>query len=146
MKTNKHYELFESICKNEAGEYLPWELLEKGVRVDIAPIRRTNVTLTGLSLIIPGQNMGPTIYVEHLYKKFLSTQGFSGDEGFDRNQIICFLRERIEEVCHNCLAKNIELDEILNPENIKANVFYRLINGPANEELLKKVPHRKAPQ
>ena len=106
------------------------EKLDAEVNVHTYEAIKNNGT-TRVGLVIQSEHipLSPTIYLEEFYRQFL------------RGEDITNLVFAIERLYHQIKLKNsFPFEEILDIQNIKKNIIYRLVNREANEELLKEVP------
>lgn len=122
------------MTKEQFTELLKSKLEEAtGCKVLIQPVlKNNNVELTSLTVQRVGINTSPTIYVEPLLELFLDGETFE-------NLLEKVLRfERAER-----LKKNFNVDDFLNFDKIKENIYYRLVNYNTNKKLLETVPYKR---
>lgn len=109
------------------------EKLGEDVQVDIRRILKVNtVAKDGLSIIYPGDNVSPTIYLRdyfELYQKKLSFE-----------ETVAMIEQAYEE--GRC-TKHLDVQFFKSFEEVKERIVFKLVNYNQNQELLKEVPHRR---
>lgn len=108
------------------------EQVGNGYQVHLNNVRKNNgIELIALTVLQEKNNVSPAIYLKEYYENYIS-----GKETLDSivNQIIDVYNE-------NKIDPNINLGCILNYEDAKPRIIYKLINTEKNKELLKDVPH-----
>lgn len=103
------------------------------VKVGLREVRKNNgVMLQGLTMASAQSNMSPTIYLNAFY------------EDYRKGKEIETIRDEILHIYYTSkLPVDVNMDFFLKYENVKANLFCRLINYEKNIEFLEDVPHRK---
>ena len=71
------YEIFKGVVREKFKEFLPEKYQD--AQVEIRPVDKVNRTLDGLSIRInePGMNISPTIYVNHMYEDYVTTENLN---------------------------------------------------------------------
>ncbi|MEG0962191.1 MAG: DUF5688 family protein [Lachnospiraceae bacterium] len=84
----------------------------------------------GLTILEPGFNISPTIYLTSFYEKLIAGMPFS---------------ELLEEMIHyyrkHLPVKNFDTSSFLNFETIRSRIVYKLVHYEKNKELLQEVPY-----
>lgn len=109
-------ERFGEDCQIEYKEVLK----NNGVKLDGLIVRQKNMVIS------------PTVYVNDYYVRL--------DEGEEINDIADAIEEIIKE---NTIEENFDADKLIQFENVKDRIAFKLINYERNKELLKTIPHRK---
>lgn len=107
--------------------------LDESIEVDITDVMKNNgVILRGMTFSGKGDGVSPTIYMESYFEAY--QRGYSPDE----------LADKIVDLFRFGAKKNFfDVQEFLDFEKAKAHIAYKLVNYEKNEELLKKIPHRR---
>ncbi len=104
--------------------------LHKGEQIrPIQVLKNNGLKLDGFSYRIPGHREQPTVYVNDYYKE---------DITLEKIDQIANLVLHIQRTCK--LFSDQEVTEVLNYEQMKGRIFYRLISREKNETLLEQVP------
>ncbi|HIZ43191.1 MAG TPA: hypothetical protein H9672_00480 [Firmicutes bacterium] len=99
--------------------------------VSIQPVlKNNNLRLDGLLILNPGENISPTIYLNHYYEEYL--------DGTSMQDIIKDI-ELVYET-HRCPAA-FDTDIFRDFRRIRHKIAFRLINLEANPDLLADLPH-----
>ena len=71
------YEIFKGVVGEKFKEFLPEKYQD--AQVEIRPVDKVNRTLDGLSIRgnEPGMNISPTIYVNHMYEDYVTTENLN---------------------------------------------------------------------
>ena len=71
------YEIFKGVVEEKFKEFLPEKY--QNAQVEIRPVDKVNLTLDGLSIRVnePGMNISPTIYVNHMYEDYVTTENLN---------------------------------------------------------------------
>lgn len=126
------FEEFVKTIKDEIIEYLPKEYIDAEVEIKNVE-KNNNVKMTGLAIRKKGENVTPTIYLEELYKEY-STM----DEEME------FILNKIADARMKADGPNFDIEEILNPINIKNKVFGAFLGKEEwNSEAAKNYPYIK---
>ncbi len=127
-------EFTKYVAENIPGEIEKINPSYKNVKVMIRPVNKTNQTLTGLSVTLPGSNCGPTCYLENCYEHWLTTGESLATE----------LQKLAETLVDNMInISPVEIsDFLLNFHKVAANLHMKLINAERNQKLLNTCPHK----
>ena len=127
------YEIFKGVVGEKFKEFLPEKYQD--AQVEIRPVDKVNRTLDGLSIRgnEPGMNISPTIYVNHMYEDYVTTENLNATleraaEGF---------MKAMEQ------KESINVNELTNAECAKDKIVFQLINTEQNKEMLANMPHRE---
>lgn len=94
--------------------------------------KNNGVILEGITITKKDCNISPTIYVDDFYEEYA--------QGKEFGRII----KEIIDIYHQCKVEhNIDLSFLLDYENVKNKIVYKLINFEKNKLLLAQVPHVK---
>lgn len=115
------------------------ETLEKRLGADyqltIQSIKKINgITLDGICFKRNNENASPTIYLNSYFKEF--------ECGRTLEDILSDITELLTD---KTAANHMDFEELLNQEEVKNRIIYRLINESANQELLADIPHISYP-
>ena len=125
-----NYDIFKEVVAEKIKDYLPENL--RGMDIKACPTQKVNVELDAISLVNNemGQNISPTIYINHMYDEYKRT----GD------------LERCLSNAANLLAKGYadrpESIPNLRLEEAKDSIVFQLINTEQNKEMLADMPNR----
>ncbi len=132
MEYKMTYELFVEMIIQNIRDYLPDEL--KDAEIVHHKMDKINCKKDGIAFIKKkkeGKNLSPNLYLDSFYARYL--------DGWE-------LKEVLEDIGYE-LGKAVKemgaINEKIQPDNIRENVFCKFINTEQNEELLKTMPHRK---
>ena len=127
------YEIFKGVVEEKFKGFLPEKY--QNAQVEIRPVDKVNRTLDGLSIRVnePGMNISPTIYVNHMYEDYVTTENLNATleraaEGF---------MKAMEQ------KESINVNELTNAECAKDKIVFQLINTEQNKEMLANMPHRE---
>ena len=96
----------------------------------IHEVLKTNLVLDGLSILKQGENVSPSIYLNSFYKDL--------ENGIPLTVVI----NNILNIYKQCsFPGHLDVSKILDFNNVKNNLFVKLINKHLNEKLLENVPH-----
>lgn len=124
-QTNR-YNMFKGQLLTSLREFFPSD-----TRISIDSFSRNNrMSLDGLTIIEPGSNISPTIYLESYFEQYEQGADFTEICG----QILQYYRE------HRYL-QNIDVSFFTSLENVRPRIVYKLIHYDKNRELLKEIPH-----
>lgn len=117
--------------KNELLHFFKKKLGEDA-NIEVRQILKNNaVYLDGLSILMPGENLSPTIYLKPYFELY--------------TQELTFMEtvERIEQAyISNRKESHIDVEFFRDFEQVKSRLAFKLINYEKNRELLQLVPHR----
>lgn len=106
-------------------------LLGEGFQVEIQDSVKNNDThLTGLIIRNAGSNIAPDIYLEYYFDKYR--------EGMTMEEITGRIIRAYKE-CH--VPEHIDISAVLDFENIKDSICYKLVNAGWNKERLSDIPY-----
>lgn len=92
--------------------------------------KNNGVALQGLSVMEPGSNLSPTIYLEDFYELY--------EKGKSLEQVFIRILELYEK---RACAENFSSDWFCDFEKVKSRIVCKLIHYEKNAELLKHVPY-----
>lgn len=107
------------------------DTLKKEVR-SIEPLKPNGIRLCGITVVEPDSNTSCTIYLEPFFERFLNT----GDWARTVSDVLSFYE-------HYRVTDSFDMERFRDFSQIKKNLFYRLINYEANQELLSMIPHTR---
>ena len=100
-------------------------------RVSLQDIMKNNDThLDGLTILSPGSNISPTIYLNYYYDQYLSGKSLS-----------TILEDIMLSYHKNMPKQNIDISFFTDFTKVKERIIFKLVNYDRNKELLSKVPH-----
>lgn len=101
------------------------------VQVDIRNVRKNNgVTLRGLTVMKPQEQIMPTLYLEEYYKEY------------EQGVPIMELLERMEKVYRDCeQTQELDVSYFMDYNKVCGTLCVKLINYEENEDYLKDVPY-----
>lgn len=107
------------------------ELFPAGTHISIRQFSHNNhILLDGLTILEPGSNISPTIYLNHYFENYQNGTPFSSIQ----NQILRYYH-------NHCAIQHIDTSFFTCFENVRSRIVYKLIHYEKNKELLKEVPH-----
>lgn len=131
MEYKMTYELFVEMIIQNIGDYLPDRL--KGAEIVHQQLNRINCKRDCISFVKTQEKVRtvhPNLYLDSFYKKY--------QNGWELKEVLEDIGNELKKA-----VKEIEaINEKIQPDNIRENVFCKFINTEQNEELLKKMPHR----
>ena len=105
--------------------------LGSDVRITVSDILKNNDThLDGLTILAPGQNLAPTIYLDYYYGQYERGRSFSDIT----DDILTAYRE-------NRPKSPVDISFFTDYDKVKSRVTMKLINYERNRELFKQVPY-----
>lgn len=121
------YKEFLSLIEEQVSESI-----EDDYTVRIVPVRKNNgVMLDSMLISRPGDMVCPNIYLNALYDCYQSGMSIPG------------IADRILKQYRKSMpSEAFDVEGMLNPDSVRSNVVYRVVNSSMNRELLKGVPHR----
>lgn len=100
-------------------------------KVAIQDIIKNNDThLDGLTILAPGSNISPTIYLNYYYDQYLAGKSLSKIQ----NDILLSYHKNVPK-------ENIDISFFTDFSKVKERIIFKLVNYDRNRELLSKVPH-----
>ena len=127
------YEIFKGVVEEKFKEFLPEKY--QNAQVEIRPVDKVNRTLDGLSIrgSEPGMNISPTIYVNHMYEDYVTTENLNATLERAAEGFIKAMEQK----------ESINVNELTNAECAKDKIVFQLINTEQNKEMLANMPHRE---
>ena len=120
------YETFKKQLKANLRELFPAE-----THISIRQFSHNNhILLDGLTILEPGSNISPTIYLNHYFENYQNGIPFSSIQ----SQILHYYYS-------HCSIQQIDTSFFTCFENVRSRIVYKLIHYEKNKELLKEVPH-----
>lgn len=127
--------MFDRLSLKEFGEAVETVISEElGILYDVRlmkVIKNNNKCLLGLCIRCVGSHVAPTIYLNNYYREYEEGEDFTG------------IVKEILQVYRNSNKGLPVVNDDFTWEGIKKNVILRLISYDRNEELLKRVPHKR---
>lgn len=120
---------------NEAMKNLVSKELGEGYIVTLNNVTKVNQTLPALNIRKVNGALGTNIYLDQLYKKY-EEQGARLDDCARK-----ILEVYSDNVMEEASLTTMVLDMMASKEKITDKVFYKIINGSKNEELLLRAPY-----
>ncbi len=107
------------------------EHFSDGTQISIQPFPHNNrLLLDGLTILEPGINISPTIYLNHYFE-----QCCNGSE-------LSFIQQQILQYYHqHCPLTNIDTTFFTCLEHVRPRIVYKLVYFEKNRELLNEIPH-----
>lgn len=107
------------------------ERLGSDTQITVQDIIKNNDThLDGLTILSAGQNLSPTIYLNHYYNQYTG------------GKLLSEIEDDILDIYHNNrLSNTIDVSFFTNYDKVKSHIVFKLINYERNHELLQQVPH-----
>lgn len=125
------YETFLETVKHSLSERLGPEYT-----LVLQPITKNNgLILHGLCIGKSDERAAPTIYLNHFYESYQNGRPFHA-----------ILDDIMALYQNSPLPVQLPIEEFLSQDQIMKKIIFRLINEPANRELLKEVPHISYPE
>ena len=100
-----------------------------GMEINTQEVNKVNVTLDGLTLLVGERGVSPTIYINHMYEKYLETEDLQGT-----------LQDAAVQM-DKAMKNAPEFDKI-DLSAAKDNIVFQLINTEQNKEMLENMPNR----
>ena len=121
-----NYALFKQQLLTSLREFLPAD-----TRISIDSFSHNNrLSLDGLTILEPGSNISPTIYLESYFEQY--------EQGTDFTKI----RQQILQYYHeHRYVQNIDVSFFTSLVKVRPRIVYKLIHYGKNRELLKEIPH-----
>lgn len=119
---------FKEAVVKDILSYMPPEMRQ--LEMLEQPVKKVNISLTGLTFRKEGIIECPTIYVEELYEDYR-----------EHGDLQKALQKGVKIVCAG-FAMELDVSDMLDKDRVKENVVLQIINTEMNKELLLGVPHR----
>ena len=100
-------------------------------KISIQEVLKTNLKLDGLTILQPGENISPTIYLDSFYQDLENGKDI---ELVVENILITYFKYRSNG--------RFDTSNLLEYELLKERLYVKLINKHLNEKLLSDVPHK----
>ena len=124
------YQEFQAKIAEEIKGYLPEKYADAVVRVE--QITKNNgVTLDALQVMLPGEHMAPSIYLNEFYGQY--------QDGRSMENILAQIG-KIRAECMMPDQKDVEVFH--NFAQVKDKIIFRVIGADSNRDILQKIPHR----
>lgn len=125
-----NYQEFKDFVAENIKDYLPEKYQDAEIQVrEIS--KNNNMKLDGLTATLPEQNMCPNIYLNSFYQEYEA-----GKPMEDIMETIGALREI------NDVEKNISVKDMLDFEQVKDSIVFRVVGAEENQSRLQNMPHR----
>ena len=124
-----NYEIFKEVVAEKFMDYLPAQY--QGMKVDVHPVEKVNVTMDAINLLEEGAGISPTIYINDMYDHYKSTE--------DLQEVLQSAAERMERA----MKEAPEIVPALDMQEAKDNIVFQLINTEQNRDMLLDTPNRK---
>lgn len=107
------------------------DTLKKEVRI-VNSLKPNGIRLYGLNIMEPNSNICPIIYLEPFFERFLDTDNWAETV----KEVLAFYHDSRDE-------DSFDMKWFYDFGQVRENIFYRIINYEANQELLSMVPHTR---
>ena len=124
-----------NVTKDEFATTLKKELQKRNPywSIQITHVPKVNgIVLTGLLVLSDKSNISPTIYLENFYKEYKA--GLSLEAIVEKVESL-YYEHNVDEVC-------FDVKKLLDFENVKSRLLFKVINKEKNKELLLRVPNK----
>ena len=120
------YDLFKQHLVDSLREFFPID-----TQIVIRPFFHNNqLVLDGLTILEPGSNISPTIYLNFYFEKYQN-----GTE-------ISSIQQHILQYYHrHCPITHIDTSFFTNFDYVYSRIVYKLVHYEKNREFLKEIPH-----
>jgi hypothetical protein len=98
-------------------------------------LKNNGLKLTGLSAVRDGTNIYPTVYLENYYMNYIRNVN-------NVDEIVDMVYGKLDSEDNN-LPFSVDVQDFIQWERVKPNVYSKLINADKNGELLSQIPHRR---
>ena len=132
----KNYSEFMEYIKENVTDYLPERFEEAEISIQQV-VKNNDVVLDGLSIRNPDSNLSPNIYLNPLYEQY--------QKGRNLDELVSSIADTYIENIAPLEERAIQmpLDDMFDYEQVKDNIFPRLVNLERNQLGLKDVPYTK---
>lgn len=125
-----NYQEFQEQIVESIKEYLPERYADS--LVHIQQVHKNNgVLLEGLNIVLPEENVSPTIYLNDYYNHYRA-----GREMEDILQEIAMIREKCQ------IEGKIDIGEFLDFKKVKDKIIFKAVGVHSNQKQLQSMPHR----
>lgn len=120
------YNLFKQQLVDSLREFFPAD-----TQIVIRPFSHNNqIILDGLTILEPGSNISPTIYLNFYFEKYKNGTDFS------------IIQQQILQYYHrHCPINHIDTSFFTDYDHVHSRIVYKLVHYEKNRELLKEIPH-----
>lgn len=120
------YETFKQQLLADLKEFFP-----DNTRISIDSFSHNNrFSLDGLTILEPGNNISPTIYLETYFSQLEQGRSFSEV----KQQILAYYNE-------HRFSQSVDTSFFTCLEHVRSQIAYKLVNYAKNRELLEEIPH-----
>ena len=120
------YDFFKHQLMDSLREFFPAD-----TQIVIRPFPHNNqLILDGLTILEPGSNISPTIYLNFYFEKYQKGMNLSTIE----QQILQYYHR-------HCPINHIDTSFFTDYNRVRSRIVYRLVHYEKNRELLKEIPH-----
>lgn len=120
------YDLFKQQLVTSLREFFPTD-----TQIVIRPFFHNNqLILDGLTILEPGNNISPTIYLNYYFEKYQNGTDFSSIQ-----------QHILQYYHHHCPVAQIDTSFFTNFDHVYSRIAYKLVHYEKNRELLKEIPH-----
>ena len=120
------YDFFKQQLMDSLREFFPAD-----TQIVIRPFPHNNqLILDGLTILEPGSNISPTIYLNFYFEKYQKGMNLSTIE----QQILQYYHR-------HCPINHIDTSFFTDYNRVRSRIVYRLVHYEKNRELLKEIPH-----
>lgn len=124
MEIKKFAQTVQAAVQKELGQ---------GYEVALRDVIKNNgVALPGLIIMMQGQNIAPTIYLDSFH------EAYEGGVSLD-----CIVGKVLEIYRRSTPSESIDMEFFKDFEKVKDRICYKLINREKNEALLLQIPHKE---
>lgn len=125
-----NYQEFKEFVAGNIKAYLPETYQDADVQIREVT-KNNNRKRDGLVVMLPEQNMSPTIYLDSFYEQYVA--------GRQMEEIMGSLAEHRE--AHD-IGQNFPVKKFLNFEEVKDAIIFQVVGAEANRDRLRDMPHR----
>lgn len=120
------YDFFKQQLMDSLREFFPAD-----TQIVIRPFPHNNqLILDGLTILEPGSNISPTIYLNFYFEKYQKGMNLSTIE----QQILQYYHR-------HCPINHIDTSFFTDYNRVRSRIVYKLVHYEKNRELLKEIPH-----
>lgn len=120
------YDFFKQQLMDSLREFFPAD-----TQIVIRPFPHNNqLILDGLTILEPGSNISPTIYLNFYFEKYQKGMNLSTIE----QQILQYYHR-------HCPINHIDTSFFTDYDRVRSRIVYKLVHYEKNRELLKEIPH-----
>lgn len=120
------YEAFKLQLIKNLQEFFP-----TGTRISVRQFSHNNhILLDGLTILEPGSNVSPAIYLNHYYENYQKGSSFATLQ----SQILSYYFD-------HCGVQAVDTSFFTHFDNVRPRIAYKLIHYEKNKGLLEEIPH-----